>query len=567
VWILFLFVLGLLTAAYAALRAYRGAREPRSVALELDARLSSGERLATALELADATEPFARAAVADAVRFASDPAVAARARERFAVAPPARWWIAPGILAATAALWLVLPQTRWLDGGREAGAPADAADAPRATTAEEARLREMVQAIEQSPALQQALEAELERARQAFAADADTRKPEDLARESLRRMAELQQRLEEIRGSKETKTNEALRDALAKLELPKEANAARDLAEALKRGDFGEARKAVAELEEAMKRADLSPEQREALAEALKQTADQLQQLSQDPGKMAEAMRQAGMDPALAQNPAALRQAIENSPALNQTQKEALLKMMESSQASQQKLAQMSQQMGKMAEQAQNSSGGQKQDGSQSPQGREAGTERQAGAQGGDGSEQQNGAGGMGQMLSEAEASQMMAQAAAAADAQGSGGAMSESQADSVLRSSCRGDGEGNGAEGSEKDGNTGRRGIGAGGNREMKQTAYGTKIQQQRGKRGEGDVIARQLVEGQSPVGESRVALQAVADKIATGVDRGTEDEPVPAHLRAVHQKYFGDLQRKLEERGVKPNPAPAKPAGEGAK
>lgn len=565
-WLAVAALLALLAAGYAAWRAHQRARSVRSVALEVDARLGSGERLSTAIELERAEEPFARAAVADAVRFASDPRVALRLRERFAVVPPERWWMAPTLLLVAVVLWLVLPQATWLDSKNDPDAVAVASDSPRVISAEEERLREMVKAIEQSPALEQALAEELERARRAIAPDADTRTPEDMARESLRRMAELQQRLEEIRGSKETKATETMKDALAKLELPKDSNAARDLSEALKRGDFAEAKKAVAELQQAMKNADLAPEQREALAEALKQTAEQLQKLSQDPGKMAEAMRQAGMDPALAQNPAALKQAIENSPALNQTQKEGLLNMMESMQSSQQKLAQMSQQMGKMAEQCQNASGGQKQDGSQSPQGNKSSDQQQAGAQGGEGGQQQDAAGGMGQMLSEAEASQMMAQAAANADAQGSGG-MSESQADSVLRSSCRGDGEGSDNGESQKEGNTGGRGIGAGGNREMKQTAFGTKIQQQRGKRGDGDVIARQLVEGQSPVGESRVALQAVADKIASGVDKGTEDEPVPAHLRAVHQKYFGELQRKLEERGVKASPTPAKPTTEGAK
>ena len=40
------------------------------------------------------------------------------------------------------------------------------------------------------------------------------------------------------------------------------------------------------------------------------QTAKQLQQMSQDPQKLADALKQAGMDPAMAQNPAAMKQAI-----------------------------------------------------------------------------------------------------------------------------------------------------------------------------------------------------------------------------------------------------------------
>ena len=94
-----------------------------------------------------------------------------------------------------------------------------------------------------------------------------------------------------------------------------------------------------------------------------------------------------------------------------------------------------------------------------------------------------------------------------------------------------------------------------------MRQTAFGTKFQKQKGQRQEGDVIAQQLVSGESPVGESRVALEQVASRIAAGYERGTDDDPVPAHLREVHKRYFGDLRRKLESKGIKPA-APAKDA-----
>ena len=55
-------------------------------------------------------------------------------------------------------------------------------------------------------------------------------------------------------------------------------------------------------------------------------------------------------------------------------------------------------------------------------------------------------------------------------------------------------------------------------------------------------------------------VGLQEVAGTIATGYERGSEDDPVPAHLRDVHKRYFGDLRKKFEERGVEAK----KPAGD---
>jgi len=62
---------------------------------------------------------------------------------------------------------------------------------------------------------------------------APVRTPEQAAREAMKRMAELQARLDEVSDSRESKESKALQDALAKLELPKDSNAARELAEAL----------------------------------------------------------------------------------------------------------------------------------------------------------------------------------------------------------------------------------------------------------------------------------------------------------------------------------------------
>jgi hypothetical protein len=161
----------------------------------------------------------------------------------------------------------------------------------------------------------------------------------------------------------------------------------------------------------------------------------------------------------------------------------------------------------------------------------------------------------MSQMLSEAEADRQMAMAAEGAKSQCQGGSdgMSESEADSALRASAEGDGQSQGS-GGRKAGNGGGRAQASGGDRSIRETAFGTKFQKQKGPRGEGDVIARQLVAGQAPVGESRVALEEVAGTIATGYERGSEDDPVPAHLREVHKRYFGELRQKFAEKGVKP-------------
>jgi hypothetical protein len=570
-WLLGAAIMLLAVAALVGwLRVHSRMRSESDVALELDARIRSGERLSTALALAAdegaASDPFARAAIADAVAFAGDPLLAGRTREAFPVQVTGRWWIAPALLGLAIVAWMTVPQ-------RETAAPPGKDDVVRAAerkqTPEEKRLEELVKQVERSPELAAKLDAELEMARRTLdeGARGPVRSPEDAARESLRRMAEMEQRLAEVSGSKESKASRELQDALAKLELPKDQNAARDLAEALKQGDFEAAKKAVAELQKAAGASDLSKEDREKLAKSLEDTSKQLESLAKDPSKLAEALKSAGMDPALANNPAALQQAIAQSKDLNESQKQSIQKMAQSIKDAQQQLGQMSQKMDQMAQQCKNpgqqgpqSKGQQGEQGQQAQQGEQGQQAEQSGDQGKQGESGKEGDA-MTQMLDKAETDRQMAKAAddAGGKCQGGGDSMSESDADSALRASSESEkGRSAGAGGKQGSGNVRQEGA-SGGDRKIRETAFGTKFQKQKGPKQDGDVIARQLVAGQSPTGESRVGLEQVAGTIAAGYEKGSEDDPVPAHLRDVHKQYFGDLRKKFDERGVQP----AKPAG----
>jgi len=573
-WLLIAALVMLAVAALAGwLRVRSRMRSEADVALELDARIRSGERLSTALALAAdegaAADPFARAAIADAVAFAGDPMLAGRTREAFPVQATGRWWIAPALLGLTIVAWMTVPQ-------REAAMPQAKDDVVRAAerkqTSEEKRLEELVKQVERSPELAAKLDAELEMARRTLdeGARGPVRSPEDAARESLRRMAEMEQRLAEVSDSKESKASRELQDALAKLELPKDQNAARDLAEALKQGDFEAAKKAVAELQKAAAASDLSKEDREKLAKSLEDTSKQLESLAKDPSKLAEALKSAGMDPALANNPAALQQAIAQSKDLNESQKQAIQKMAQSIKDAQQQLGQMSQKMDQMAQQCKNpGQQGQQAKGQQGEQGQKGQQGEQQGQQGqqpgNQGKQDDGGKEGdsMSQMLDKAETERQMAKAADEASGQCKGGSdsMSESDADSALRASSESErGKPGSSGGGKKQGSgNGRQEGASGGDRKIRETAFGTKFQKQKGPKQDGDVIARQLVAGQSPTGESRVGLEQVAGTIAAGYEKGSEDDPVPAHLRDVHKQYFGDLRKKFDERGVQP----AKPAG----
>ena len=123
------------------------------VALEVDARIHSGERLSTALALAAdssaADDAFARAAIADAVVFAGDPDLPGRIREVFPVRLVGRWWVAPLLLVAVIASWWAIPQR--IAAEAVAKGPDAALAAERPKSPEEKRLEELLKNIEQTP--------------------------------------------------------------------------------------------------------------------------------------------------------------------------------------------------------------------------------------------------------------------------------------------------------------------------------------------------------------------------------------------------------------------------------
>lgn len=351
-----------LAGAWAWWRVRRSVPAIEEVALELDQRVRTSERFSTALALArdggSAVDPFARAAIADAVAFANDPDVARRAANAFPLSLPRRWWVGPSVLAAAIAVLAAVPQ---LERAAGPGDEAAGAQAERPQTPEERSLEQVVRQIEATPELAAKLDAELDAAKRSLeeGGRGPVRPPEEASREAMRRMTELQQRLEEISESRESKAARELQDALAKLDLPKDDNAARQLAEALKQGNFEAAKDAVQKLQEqASKDGGLSAEEREKLAKSLADTAKQLEALSKDPAKLAEALKQAGMDPSLANNPLAMQQAIQASKDLNASQKEALQQLAQSMSDAQQKMAQMSKQVNQMCQQCKNPSGG-----------------------------------------------------------------------------------------------------------------------------------------------------------------------------------------------------------------
>ena len=163
----------------------------------------------------------------------------------------------------------------------------------------------------------------------------------------------------------------------------------------------------------------------------------------------------------------------------------------------------------------------------------------------------------MQQMLDSARAAQQQCQNASSK--MGSG--LSEWAASLASRGSGQGQQPGGAGQGMKGPG------TGAGGTAPIAPTPTGSVDQREKVENRGGDIIARELIEGEIDVGESRAALRRVADRISQGDEEGVVDDPVPPHLRDVHRHYFGELEKRIravtrsrrgEDGTSSPTPAP---------
>jgi tetratricopeptide (TPR) repeat protein len=497
------------------------------VALVVDERLDLREKLSTALHCQGRDDAFAQAAIEDAVQTARNGKTRELVRRRFAITAPAGWWISP--LAAFAAIMLgFIPQMDLFAREEQNAAVINAKLEAQQT------VDAMVKVFDDKPELAKALEAG-DLSKDGLDHDA-LKRPEDIKRDVLRKATDFQKKLDEILNGEKGKTAEAIEESLKQLKAP-EDGAAKELAEALANGDFQKAQQALNEMMEKAKNGQLNEEQKKQLAEQLQNIAEQLDKLAQQQQKLEEALKQAGMDPNLAQNAQALQQALQNNQNLNQQQKQQLQQMAQAQQAA----CKACQGMGQACKQmAQACKGG------------------QMGQMG-------QGAGQMAQQLGEMEMLQQLLQEAQAAANQCQG--------------QCQGLGQGlnmNQAmqQWMQCNGGMGNRGQGQGGKAPIAPTPTGTKVEQAKVNTVEGDIIARQLFEGPQIRGDSKVKLVKVIEEARKGFDEGQTEEQIHIKYRDPQMHYFGELEKitkakeaAAEEKSPEATPTPpAESAAPGA-
>lgn len=476
---------GIAAAAIALMVCYwaRNATTELAAASEVDERLGLHERLSSALACADRDDAFAAALRDDAQQVAEQEGVEAALRRTFACAAPPL--LAPSMgLALVAALFLVTGQWGWVHA---AEAPIDApANTTRAQV--EAGVEQVAAAIADSDALGEKLQQELDDLLGASAAQDD---PETMRREALRRMTDMQQRLDDMLRNPDAIGMAELQRRLRSLELPGDDDG-NSIAAALKRGDFKAASEALERLRAQMESADLDESTRKRLAEQLENLAAQLEELAKSDAALRQALSAAGLDEALASDADAARRAIEGAKNLTDQQRQRLLDMLEAQQIA----ASACKKMGDACKQC-------------------------AGGKPGDLSRQ----------LSDLEAARMFLDEAALAKA--------------ACQSACAGMRPGGTGEG----GGHGGSGTGTGNKAAFEQTATSTVSHRSPVDTVDGAIIARQLFQsGVAPIGEAQADVREAVLNERQAVEDAIADDEVPRRYHDLLRHYFGRLERLSE-------------------
>jgi hypothetical protein len=381
------------------------------------------------------------------------------------------------------------------------------------------------------------------------------RTPEQIKREALKKISDLNKKLDDILNGDKSKTKDALEKAMNKISTPKDGPT-KELAEALSQGKFDDAQKAVQDLMKQVQDGKMDAKKMEEAAKQLQDLADQMKKAGEQQQKLQEALKQAGMDPQLANNPQALQQALQQNQNLNEQQKQQLQQAAQAQQQAQQMMQQMAQNMQQMAQamqqcqkcqsgqQGDNGQPGQQGQGQQQAMQQAMQALQQAGQQAGDQLDQMEQ---LQQLLDEAQA----AMNAADKQCQGLGQKMAMQQQDQP-------DNMGNGM---------GERGQGRGGKAPKAPTPTGTVREKANIKTMQGDIIGKTLFDGPQTRGESKAKIAKAVQEERAGFDEALEEDELLRKYHEAQKHYFGELQKLTEATATQTKDASATdaPAGEG--
>ncbi|MEE9131135.1 MAG: hypothetical protein V3T84_14035, partial [Phycisphaerales bacterium] len=239
---------------------YVARRSELQVAIAVDDRLDLHEKLSTALHCTGRDDAFARTALADAVHTARDPRVREQVSRRFNVQPPRRWWLSPALVALAVALWFVPPLDLF--------AADDPAVDPNLALAQQQRdeaIDAVIKQIKDDPELRKEFSDLMGELSNEGIDPKAPKSREQVKRDAIKKLTDLNKRLDEILSGSKGKTAESLAKSLRQLKTPDDGPA-KDLADAMAKGDFAAAQKALQKLLAEAQNGDMDDEQKKKLA-------------------------------------------------------------------------------------------------------------------------------------------------------------------------------------------------------------------------------------------------------------------------------------------------------------
>ncbi|HSW45257.1 MAG TPA: hypothetical protein VLM89_06770 [Phycisphaerae bacterium] len=510
----------------------------------LKERLSSGLYCAS---LADSSDPFAQAVVADARRVARTITPGSHLPLRF---PRSGNWAGISMVLALLVLWL-FPS---LDLAGIQENKQERQHQNEVVQRTEAQVRPIVQNTldkirEENPALKDELEG-LEPFQ-----NAQLQTPLDVRREALKKVEKLSEQLESKRNRAELAKIEEFKRMLRRLETEQKGQSAvGQLAESLAKGDFKSAQAAIAALQKELSKAASSPQeqqQAEDLKKQLQQLSDKLNQLAANDRKVEEKLRDAGL------SQEELRKALEN---LKKGDFEAVSRQLADKGLSKEQLNKVMQEVQKrcqacsMASQLASKLGSAAQSG---------GT--QGAAQPGQGD--MDALSQAGEQLSEMESLQQELKQLESAMSQlnnarnqitGACKACSGTgQMNGQSCGACQGTGMGQGSQGGPGLGRSGmgqNPGQGEGGVAPEQQTGFRTVAERTPVNTKRGSIISQQFVDGEQFKGEVSEEFREAAISAQREVTDAVAREQIPRQYQSSVKEYF-----TRSTRGIQPSPAPA--------
>ncbi|MFB3892771.1 MAG: hypothetical protein ACE15C_12190 [Phycisphaerae bacterium] len=289
------------------------------VAVRIDQRLGTRERFSTALALSGASDPFARAACAEARRTAGHFDV----KGQFPVRPTRRWILTLTTWLVAAGVLLLMPPLDLLGKGR---AENDRKEEAKKLDDAKVLVKESTDKVEM--AIRQLNNKELSDELAKLGDMKDAAKADDVKREAIRKLDDLAQKLDKLQNNQKMESLKDLKDMLKGLRgspqgLSNEIN--RNIA----KGDFQGAAQVLKDIQKQIDQGKLTKEQKDALNNQLKDLARQLESIAEENKKLQDELEKQGLDKELAKlDGEKLKEALEKQ-GLTKEQVEQLMKKAE----------------------------------------------------------------------------------------------------------------------------------------------------------------------------------------------------------------------------------------------